>query len=66
MMSSYFDPAAGDLFQPFSASHWIVLVLVVALNILVYITRSKIRERLPVSIAHTAMAGLLLFLALSQ
>jgi hypothetical integral membrane protein (TIGR02206 family) len=66
MMSKYFGLAAGEAFQPFSASHWIVLVLVVTVNILVYITRLKIRESLPASITHIMLAALLLFLSLSQ
>ena len=65
-MSKYFDLAAGEAFQPLSASHWIVLALVVAVNILIYIYRAKIRENLPASVTHAMMAALLLFLALTQ
>jgi hypothetical integral membrane protein (TIGR02206 family) len=65
-MSKYFDLATSEVFQPFSSSHWIVLFLVVAVNILVYLFRSKIRESLPASVTHAVMASLLLFLALSQ
>ena len=65
-MSKYFDLAVSEAFQPFSASHWIVLALVVTVNIMIYVFRVRIRESLPASITHTVMAALLLFLALTQ